>query len=981
MRLRPTLALASSLLCLPLAPAAAQTVGVTAAVNQAARSLRPNAAIRTIALGDNVIHNERIETDKVGLLQILLADGTTFTVGPNSALAIDRFVYDPQAGTAKVAATLTKGVFRFIGGKTSKTPGGVSLGTPVGTIGIRGAVVDVNLDDGPGGRSMPTHVDMIFGDEVTLTAPNGRTDRIYEPGYSIVITAGADGTQSRSVQRTPPGFASAIQQSLAGGPGTSGGSPNRPSDGIVIASRIARENSDRTPAINNPPIPLVRPEPGRPGVIETALIQDAQLDLGSREIVTGSAGPQNGGAPGVPSPGPGDPGAGGGSGGGGNGGGGAGSGGGGGAGGGGTGGNNGDPPKTVKLRLLTAGATYGEADGYVVTDPGRVGLVGGSPQDDRTVELTASADGRTGTGTTNRGTLVLPLYDDTALVAHLLSASDGASLGGVPLVGTIYSGRDGFAAYGLALGGDPTRPVYGVQGTPLADAGVLQNGDVRRYGFTRDPLQDIAVPFLQARSLDTAGAAITDFYVVEPQAGTSATPQIFQSWLLIDGAGTQQQSAIGVNVGSIDTYQGALQLGFSRRGSYRAAADETSFQFFGGVGTYAAPGGGHQIFGSQGQYLVLGPDPSVNDSFIDAAADHSDGSTFGSFHLLSLASEVPLSAFVSQGASSRALAETDAIIGFASGLAEGVRGDGSLYLFPFVSGSDPGNVFISFDGERNRLGGEIDVGNADGGARAHVAFGDGVFGNRGTGNSTYVDDDMFAARQNANGNSYDRTYLRDTDSGGETIQLYPQITGQNPGTYLVSADAVPQPGLLPNGDLCACKFLEWGWWGTQVRASDNPATPNVEAIRVGIHLGNWVAGDITSLSELSTLAGTTASYAGHAVGTVITGDLETGMGARYIASGDMRMDWDFGQEAGSMAIERFDGRNFSGPVGALGNETQALFSGNLTEDNLDASGPVSGAFFNDGANLAAGVAGDFSLSSADTNWSAVGIVGGAKLGQ
>src|SRR5688572_16537313 len=111
-------ALLASILFLPLlgTEALAGTAGVTAAVNQNAKSIPPGGGVRTVVLGANVVQDERIETDGAGLVQILLADGTTFTVGPNSSLVIDRFVYDPDANTAQVAASLGRGVFRFIGG-------------------------------------------------------------------------------------------------------------------------------------------------------------------------------------------------------------------------------------------------------------------------------------------------------------------------------------------------------------------------------------------------------------------------------------------------------------------------------------------------------------------------------------------------------------------------------------------------------------------------------------------------------------------------------------------------------------------------------------------------------------------------------------------------------------------------------------------------------------------------------------------------
>ena len=228
-------------------PTLAGTAGVTAAVNPEARGTPPGGAVRTIVLGDNILTDEKIDTGPGGLVQVLLADGTTFTVGPNSSLTIDKFVYDPNANTAQVTASLARGVFRFIGGRTSKTEGGVEINTPVGTVGIRGAVADISLT--PNGQELKAQIDLLFGKEVTLTGPGGLLERIYKAGYSIII--GQDGRPK--LLKTPPGAAGGIQQALAGKPGTHGGTGNPPTDDAVGNSDVPGDNSDKTPHDNAPP--------------------------------------------------------------------------------------------------------------------------------------------------------------------------------------------------------------------------------------------------------------------------------------------------------------------------------------------------------------------------------------------------------------------------------------------------------------------------------------------------------------------------------------------------------------------------------------------------------------------------------------------------------------------------------------------------------------------------------------------------------
>ncbi|BDA83458.1 hypothetical protein Sa4125_10000 [Aureimonas sp. SA4125] len=919
MRIQPRLALGLCLLPALVVPATGQTVGVTAAVNQSARSILPNAPIRTIALGDDVIHNERIETDRVGLLQILLADGTTFTVGPNSALSIDRFVYDPQAGTAQIAATLTKGVFRFIGGKTSKTPGGVSLGTPVGTIGIRGAVVDISLAEQSGGQ--PTHIDMIFGNDVTLMAPDGQTSRIYEPGYSIVIGTSAGGTQTQTVQKTPPGFSSAIQQTLSGAPGTSGGSPNRPSDETVVASRVADENSDRTPAVNNPPIPLARPDRNPSEVLDGGLIQEAQVDVGRQEVITEVGDGDDHG------------------------------------------------PTTIPLRVLTAGSTYVTNGGETIGYPGAYGLVGGSSEEDRRVDLTVPASSRTGTGSTNRGPLILPVYGSTQFRPNPILPADGASLGGIPLVGIGYSGVDGFAAYTLAIAGDPSRPFYALAGTPLADPAVLRDGDIRTYSFTPDIIQRLPVPFFSAASIGTefSGASISDFYLLE-RPGSNPSSTFLQSWLLITGEGPLQRSAVGVSAGSIQTAgDGSLNVDFGRRGSFRGDPLGFSSHMSGTITSLGLATGGSEIFGRNGENIVLAGDSEDNDYFRDVEVFGGPASTFSTFHVLNLEEEVPRAQFSADRGATRSLGQ---IRGFAAGLIESYGADNGYIQELGTSGFDPNAFTIDFQAERDTLGGEVQIVSRDGTLATSVAFGTGTGQNSSGGRSAYIDDDLFAAANNGNvARSY---FVRDGTR-------YQQISDVSARTYLVSGDANPQTALLPQGRLCDCKFLEWGWWGTQIRASADPSRPDSESagtIRSAVHLGAWVGGNIATEAELSALAGTTATYQGSAVGSV-SKSVENGL-ADFVASGSMNMSYDFGARSGALSINDFDGRDFSGAVGGSG-LGDALFSGTLSENAGDVIGSTHGAFVNDGAAVAAGVIGNFDLRSQSGEfWEASGVFGGAR---
>src|SRR5688572_14925584 len=95
-------------------PAQAEKVGVAAAVNPDAFSSLSGAPQSQLNIGKSIFYNERINTTTSGLVQVLLVDGSTFTVGPGSDLVIDKFVYNPKKGTGQIAASFSKGVARFV---------------------------------------------------------------------------------------------------------------------------------------------------------------------------------------------------------------------------------------------------------------------------------------------------------------------------------------------------------------------------------------------------------------------------------------------------------------------------------------------------------------------------------------------------------------------------------------------------------------------------------------------------------------------------------------------------------------------------------------------------------------------------------------------------------------------------------------------------------------------------------------------------
>lgn len=602
-RSKSALIAAAGLMALAVAvdPADAARVGVTTAVNQDARTPVAGKGMKTIALGDEVIRDQVINTDDNGLVQILLADGTAFTVGPNSSLTIDSFVYDPAAGTAKVSASLTKGFMRFIGGRTSKTAGGATIRTPIGTAGIRGAVVDIDLGaigqrlgkarsrkDKKGGQgSNPPHVSLIFGKEVTLTA-GSVSNRLFKAGYSVVVDGGR-----HAVTRTPPAFLSAMQSRLAGRDGTQGGALRQPQERDVTSSGIAQHNSGARLPTN---VPIPEPRPGE--TVQQSSVEEARTTIEPRDLTK--------------------------------------------PGGGSTGGNTGGTVpviRTAKVRVLLA---------RPIDEDGGNGIVGGSTETDRTGTLTGP-EGGNGTATLDGGdSLVLPVYADSAFTAHAIS---GRTFGGATYTGNAYVGLDGFRAYMMT---DGTNPLYAIAGRPTADVpGIFSTPGTRRYSLTADATSPLSnglggvIPFTYAPSLagvDLSGASSSDFLVAGTPGGSdpNVVARGLQAWIVIDGTGSTQKSGLGVMTGVISLRGDGVSYGFEgkRGGTDRFdPATGTVMAHGGKVVSVGGGDGGSSIFGPDGRYLVLTNDPD-NYAFRDKANDPGlGGNEFSTGHVANLSSK------------------------------------------------------------------------------------------------------------------------------------------------------------------------------------------------------------------------------------------------------------------------------------------------------------------------------------------------------
>ena len=192
-----------------LLPAIAHAkVGVTSATDGDPRGKPPAEAERVLRVGVDVQANELITTSANDRAHLMFLDGTSLSIGPNAQITIDKFVYDPTTKTGDLAINASKGVFRLVGGKISKT-NAITVTTPSSTIGIRGGISLFNVE-----QRSTTSV-FVFGISMSVGA-GGQLEVVTRPGFQVTTLLGGQPGRPGAV---PPGTLTATLGQLEGGRG------------------------------------------------------------------------------------------------------------------------------------------------------------------------------------------------------------------------------------------------------------------------------------------------------------------------------------------------------------------------------------------------------------------------------------------------------------------------------------------------------------------------------------------------------------------------------------------------------------------------------------------------------------------------------------------------------------------------------------------------------------------------------------------
>ena len=257
----PASLVALALLALPFGSAASSDevqVGVTAASVIDAQGKPPVSPARDLETGVDVFFNEKVSTDEAGRAQLLFRDGTSLTVGASSEMTIDEYVYDPATGTGDMVVSISKGVFRLVGGKISKNQP-IVFNSPSATVSVRGGIAYVKES------SAGLEAGLLYGTQLSVTsAASGLTASTSQTGRAFSVASGQ--TEAPVAQKINP---EALAQDIASleksaDPPTSGSADEQSGASDQPAARTQPEDSGEEPATaeNDQANAAPEPEPG-----------------------------------------------------------------------------------------------------------------------------------------------------------------------------------------------------------------------------------------------------------------------------------------------------------------------------------------------------------------------------------------------------------------------------------------------------------------------------------------------------------------------------------------------------------------------------------------------------------------------------------------------------------------------------------------------------------------------------------------------
>ena len=97
-------------------------------------------------VGQLVFEADGLRTAADGRIGVTLNDDTRVSLGPNSEVRLDRFLYAPAEGRLGFVLKVVSGIVAYVSGRIAKlSPDSIRLETPSAVVGVRGTRLAISV--------------------------------------------------------------------------------------------------------------------------------------------------------------------------------------------------------------------------------------------------------------------------------------------------------------------------------------------------------------------------------------------------------------------------------------------------------------------------------------------------------------------------------------------------------------------------------------------------------------------------------------------------------------------------------------------------------------------------------------------------------------------------------------------------------------------------------------------------------------------
>ena len=96
--------------------------------------------------GQELMQADSLRTGEDGRIGVTLKDDTRVSLGPDSEVKLEHFVYKPAEGNLALALKLVRGAMAYVSGRIAKlAPDAIRLETPAAIVGVRGTTLAIRV--------------------------------------------------------------------------------------------------------------------------------------------------------------------------------------------------------------------------------------------------------------------------------------------------------------------------------------------------------------------------------------------------------------------------------------------------------------------------------------------------------------------------------------------------------------------------------------------------------------------------------------------------------------------------------------------------------------------------------------------------------------------------------------------------------------------------------------------------------------------